>query len=69
MERAVIMSRDKILHRPSLGHQMAQPKRADGTSPHEAQTLAEADREHILRALRHTDWVIGVLMEQQCDWA
>jgi formate hydrogenlyase transcriptional activator len=59
MERAVIMSPNKILHCPVLGSQMAQPKRDDGTSLHEARTLAEADREHILRTLKHTDWIIG----------
>ena len=59
MERAVIMSPDKILHRPVLGSEMAQPKRDEGMSQNEARTLAEADREHILRALKLTDWVIG----------
>ena len=35
----------------------AQLKKAAG--PWEAQTLANAQREHILRALQNTDWVVG----------
>ncbi len=59
VERAVIMSPEKTLHRPLLGSLMAQPKRHDGTSLYDARTLAQADRKHILQALKQTDWVIG----------
>jgi formate hydrogenlyase transcriptional activator len=59
MERAVIISPEKKLHRPLLGSLMAQPKGHDGTSLYDARTLAQADREHILQALKQTGWVIG----------
>jgi formate hydrogenlyase transcriptional activator len=59
MERAVIISPEKKLHRPLLGSLMAQPKRHDGTSLHDARTLTPVDREQILQALKQTDWVIG----------
>jgi formate hydrogenlyase transcriptional activator len=59
VERAVIMSPEKTIHRHPLGSLMAQPKRHDGTSLYDARTLAQADRKHILQALKQTDWVIG----------
>jgi formate hydrogenlyase transcriptional activator len=59
VERAVIMSPEKKLHRPLLSSFMPQPKRHDGTSLYDARTLAQSDRKHILQALKQTDWVIG----------
>ncbi len=58
VERTVIMSPEKTIHRPSPGSLMAQPKRHDGTSLNDVRTLAQADREHILQALKQTDWAI-----------
>ncbi len=52
-ERSVILTAGTVLHRPSL----AEPKRV--SVPSTGGTLAEAEREHILQALRNTDWVIG----------
>ena len=53
VERSVILTAGTVLHRPFL----AEPKRV--SVPPTAGTLAEAEREHILHALRNTDWVIG----------
>jgi formate hydrogenlyase transcriptional activator len=55
IERAVILSRGTVLHRPAL----AEPKGAGKGVPPTVRTLAEAEREHILRTLQATDWVIG----------
>jgi formate hydrogenlyase transcriptional activator len=55
VERAVILSSDPVLRLPAP----AEPRRILRSVPSEARTLAEAEREHILRALRETDWVVG----------
>jgi hypothetical protein len=55
IERCVILSSGTVLHYPPLGE-----LRQAGKSAHlKVRTLAEAEREHILRTLRETDWVIG----------
>jgi PAS domain S-box-containing protein len=59
IERAVIMSPDTVLHRPVLTPPLAQPKRADARVPSDTQTLADAERDHILRALDLTNWTVG----------
>jgi formate hydrogenlyase transcriptional activator len=53
IERSVILSAGTVLHRPPL----SAPKRVNRDVL--GMTLAEAEREHILRTLRQTDWVIG----------
>jgi formate hydrogenlyase transcriptional activator len=55
IERSVVLSPDVVLHPPLL----AKLKRVAEDVPSEAHTLAEAEREHILHAVRATDWVIG----------
>jgi formate hydrogenlyase transcriptional activator len=54
IERAVILSRGPVLQVP-----LAEVLRERETGPGRAATLEEADREHILRALDRTRWVIG----------
>lgn len=51
MERAVILTRDRALHVPEL--------KAPAATGEDHITLEAAEREHILRALRETGWVIG----------
>jgi formate hydrogenlyase transcriptional activator len=55
IERSVILTDGLILHQPLL----AEPKSVRTNFATAAQTLAEAEREHILNTLRETDWVIG----------
>ena len=55
VERAVILSSYPVLRLPPP----AEPKRFVRSIPSEARTLAEAQREHILRVLQETDWVVG----------
>ena len=57
IERAVILSPGSTLQVP-LGdlHTAAPPAPEPPTA---AVTLADAEREHILSALRETDWVVG----------
>ncbi|HEX5483201.1 MAG TPA: sigma 54-interacting transcriptional regulator [Terriglobia bacterium] len=54
IERAVILSQNSILYLPP-----AELKPTSAEPPVPAQTLEEAEREHILRVLRETNWVIG----------
>jgi len=54
VERSVILSPDGIL-------QLVAIKRAPNSTPHEPATLATAERNHILQALRQTNWVVGGL--------
>ena len=56
IERSVILSSDGTLHLPFSGL-----GRGSRSSAAEIRTLAEAERDHILYALRHTGWVIGGL--------
>jgi len=55
VERSVILTAGAVLNSPAL----AQPKRTGSSAPPAVRTLAEAEREHILRTLRETDWVVG----------
>ena len=54
IERAVILSSSPVLHPP-----LEQLNRAVASTAPSARTLAEAEREHILQALRDVDWVVG----------
>ena len=54
IERSVILSSERTLHLPLAGLEDA-----GRVSPTEIRTLAEAEREHIMQALRNTGWVIG----------
>jgi formate hydrogenlyase transcriptional activator len=54
MERSVILSPHEVL-------QLAPIKPVDNGIPRECPTLAAAEREHILQALRQTNWVVGGL--------
>jgi len=55
MERSVILSSSAVLYPPVLDD----VKRAGEHSAPMAQTLADAERKHILQTLQNTDWVIG----------
>jgi formate hydrogenlyase transcriptional activator len=55
IERCVILSSDEILCLPEL----PDPSRPQTGAAPGVRTLAEAERAHILRTLRETDWVIG----------
>jgi formate hydrogenlyase transcriptional activator len=55
IERAVILSTGSILRAP-----LSELKEGTGQGPSEKlSTLEEAEREHVLRALRESNWVIG----------
>jgi formate hydrogenlyase transcriptional activator len=54
IERAVILSRGSELEAPPL--EADAPKRSFDSS---SQSLATAEREHILRVLRETNWIVG----------
>ncbi len=54
IERAVVFSPGSVLRLPLDLKQMV-TQRSEST----ARTLADADREHILDALKHTDWLEG----------
>ena len=54
IERSVILSSHGIL-------QLAQIKRTQNGAPREPATLAAAERNHIVQALRQTNWVVGGL--------
>jgi formate hydrogenlyase transcriptional activator len=54
IERAVILSRDRVLHVPT-----AELKRPVAAGIEDHVTLEAAERDHILRALAETNWVIG----------
>jgi formate hydrogenlyase transcriptional activator len=55
IERCVILSSDRVLHPPEFPDAIRVGKEAS-LKP---RSLAEAEREHILQALRDTEWVIG----------
>ncbi len=55
IERSVILTDGLVLHQPLL----AEPKSVRTNVAPAGQTLADAEREHILNTLRETDWVIG----------
>jgi formate hydrogenlyase transcriptional activator len=58
IERAVILSQGPTLQVPVAELQSAAQPAAASTAP-DALTLTDAEREHILRALRDTNWVLG----------
>jgi len=58
IERAVILSRGSELEIP-LSEFKQQTKAASADVPNSLSTLEDAEREHILRALSETNWVIG----------
>src|ERR1700730_10296969 len=53
--RSVVLSSDAVLHHPPL----AERKYVGKNAQPKARTQAEAEREHILQALRDTGWGIG----------
>jgi formate hydrogenlyase transcriptional activator len=55
IERCVVLSNTSVLHGPRLGYQRPSGRNA----PPEPETLADAERRHIVRALQETEWVIG----------
>jgi formate hydrogenlyase transcriptional activator len=55
IERAVVLAPDSVL-RPALTELKQMTKQPSAAA---ARTLAEAEREHILEALKRTDWLIG----------
>ena len=55
IERSVILSSDETL----ASSPFAELGRDTSSAPTDRQTLAEAERTHILRALADTDWVVG----------
>lgn len=55
IERAVILSRDNALHTLPLEETHLRPR----TSSPRTKTLEDVERDHILRTLQHTGWVIG----------
>src|SRR5262245_61996343 len=61
IERAVILSLDKVLRCPlaELKAPAAEPTAFDRNDSSNAKTLKDSQREHILQALAETNWVIG----------
>ncbi|MGH8644865.1 MAG: helix-turn-helix domain-containing protein [Gammaproteobacteria bacterium] len=57
IERAVILSTDGVLRVPLP--ELESTPRASSAAPSGLRTLEEVERDHILQALRETDWVIG----------
>src|SRR5882672_7825079 len=51
IERAVILTNGDVLHLSALP--------SNAAAPPDSVTLADAEREHILNALRETNWVVG----------
>jgi len=54
IERAVILS-----HGPDLWIPLAELTMAVEAAPHSSNTLEEAEREHMLKVLKETKWVVG----------
>ena len=54
IERAVILSRS-----PDLWIPLTELKMAAETAPYSSNTLEDAEREHILKVLKETKWVVG----------
>ena len=57
IERAVILSTDGMLRVPLP--ELTSTPRASSAAPSGLRTLEDVERDHILQALRETDWVIG----------
>jgi formate hydrogenlyase transcriptional activator len=55
IERSAILSTARVLYTPELPG----TKRIEKDDSVRARSLADAERKHILQALRETDWVIG----------
>jgi formate hydrogenlyase transcriptional activator len=55
IERSAILSTDRVLYTPEL-HGTKDSEKDDSVK---VRSLADAERKHILQALRETDWVIG----------
>jgi formate hydrogenlyase transcriptional activator len=58
VERAVILSKGPALQVPVADLQAAAPSAAPSTTT-DSLRLTDAEREHILRVLRDTQWVLG----------
>jgi formate hydrogenlyase transcriptional activator len=58
VERAVILSKGPVLQVPVADLQAAAPSAVPSTTA-DSLTLTDAEREHILRVLRDTQWVLG----------
>src|SRR5262249_6014713 len=56
IERAVILSRGPALHIP---RDALRNGAVEDAAPESAVTLADAERRHILEALRESNWVLG----------
>ena len=54
IQRAVILSPGSALHPP-----LARTEKGDVQRPVELTTMEEMEREHVLRALRASNWMIG----------
>jgi formate hydrogenlyase transcriptional activator len=54
IERSVVLSLGRVLEPP-----LCELKPQTRTPPAKMRTLAQAEREHILQALRETEWVVG----------
>jgi formate hydrogenlyase transcriptional activator len=60
IERAVILSRGKILHPPLNGTEQSSRSRADSEADtSRTATLRDCEREHILKVLNETRWLVG----------
>lgn len=57
IERAVILTRGSALHVPLAELRNGPPQ--EPAAPAAVATLAEAEREHILRALQEANWIVG----------
>ena len=62
IERAVILSPGVDLHVP-----LPELKPLTGNSTNGAKTLEGIEREHILKILRQTNWIIGGRGELRCN--
>jgi formate hydrogenlyase transcriptional activator len=59
IERAVILSRGPVLQVPRTDLQSVTPQATTPANEGASATLADAEREHIVRVLRDTSWVLG----------
>jgi formate hydrogenlyase transcriptional activator len=59
IERAVILTRGAELEAPVAELRHPPPPRAGDGQAHPAKTMEDAEREHILRALDASHWMIG----------
>ncbi len=66
IERAVILTRGSALHAPLAELRNGADAPAQAAAP--LTTLEEAEREHILRALRESNWVVGGRPARRPGW-